>query len=143
MFITEVHLFVADETFYADDDLNKWKVASGLETVMPNTAGVYHYKTTSHAYHINTCSLVVQGGARNHTIHVTDTGFEPKVLTAHAGDRIWWVWQEGEKEHNILQVCDVTTFSTNTTSKSFSKFSRTFLSQLTALRTQGLALAVG
>ena len=107
MFITDAYLFVADETFYADDDLNKWKVASGLETVMPNTAGVYHYKTTSHAYHINTCSLVVQGGARNHTIHVTDTGFEPKVLTAHAGDRIWWVWQDGEKEHNILQVCEI------------------------------------
>ena len=41
---------------------------------------------------------------QNHTIYVTDQGFEPKVVTIHPGDRIWWVWQEGTKQHNIIQV---------------------------------------
>ena len=84
--------------------MENWKVGSGIETAMPTNVGVYHFKTTSDTEQINTCSLVVQGGARNHTIHVTDAGFEPKVLSAHAGDRIWWVWQDGQREHNIIQV---------------------------------------
>lgn len=37
-------------------------------------------------------------------MHVTDSGFEPKVVTVHPGDRVWWVWQEGKKQHNIRQV---------------------------------------
>jgi len=41
---------------------------------------------------------------QNHTVHVTDTGFQPKVITVHPRDRIWWVWQGGKKPHNITQV---------------------------------------
>lgn len=41
---------------------------------------------------------------QNHTVHVTDTQFEPKVVTIHPGDRVWWIWQEGNKQHNIIQV---------------------------------------
>ena len=41
---------------------------------------------------------------QNHTVHVTDTQFEPKVVTIHPGDRVWWIWQEGNKQHNVIQV---------------------------------------
>ena len=41
---------------------------------------------------------------QNHTIHVTDRGFEPKVVTIYPGDRIWFVWQDSELQHNIIQV---------------------------------------
>ncbi|KAL5013162.1 hypothetical protein ScPMuIL_007432 [Solemya velum] len=41
---------------------------------------------------------------QNHTVHVTDNGFEPKVITVRPNDRIWWVWQSCKKQHNIFQV---------------------------------------
>ena len=35
---------------------------------------------------------------------VSDGGFEPKVLTIHPGDRVWWVWEDNKNLHNIVQV---------------------------------------
>ena len=37
-------------------------------------------------------------------MHVGDNGFEPKVVTVHPSDRVWWIWQDGKKQHNIIQV---------------------------------------
>lgn len=60
-------------------------------------------RTTNDYCQIFCCSITVPF-LQNHTIHVTDQGFEPKVVTIHPGDRVWWVWQEGSKQHNIIQV---------------------------------------
>jgi plastocyanin len=41
---------------------------------------------------------------QNYTVHVTDKGFVPKVLSVSTDDRVWWVWQGTTKPHNIIQV---------------------------------------
>ena len=41
---------------------------------------------------------------QNHTVHLTDNGFEPKVITVNCNDRVWWVWQSGKRQHNVVQV---------------------------------------
>ena len=41
---------------------------------------------------------------QEHCIAVSDMGFEPKVLTIHPGDRVWWIWEDTKLQHNIIQV---------------------------------------
>ncbi|KAK2161587.1 hypothetical protein LSH36_114g03020 [Paralvinella palmiformis] len=94
----------AGEGSYTDQTLERLKFDTGLETVQAASIGVYHYKVVEGGQSFSTCTIVSRGGPKNHTIYVTDQGFEPKVVTIHPGDRIWWVWQEGTKQHNIIQV---------------------------------------
>ncbi|XP_012935394.1 uncharacterized protein LOC101845075 isoform X2 [Aplysia californica] len=77
---------------------------SGLASVNFTTIGVYTYKISDVADNFDSCSVIVNPGPKNHTIHLTDTGFEPKVVTIRPNDRVWWVWQSGKKQHNIIQV---------------------------------------
>ncbi|ELT90741.1 hypothetical protein CAPTEDRAFT_219540 [Capitella teleta] len=92
------------EGSYMDDELEQLKVACGLETAQLGSVGVYHFRVSDSPNNISTCSVISNGGPRNHTVHITDKGFEPKVVTIHPGDRVWWVWQESKKQHNVIQV---------------------------------------
>ncbi|ESO91438.1 hypothetical protein LOTGIDRAFT_153880 [Lottia gigantea] len=77
---------------------------SGLATCQFTTIGVYHYRIAETDENINTCSVIVNPGSKNNTVHLTDDGFEPKVVTIRPNDRVWWVWQGCKKQHNIIQV---------------------------------------
>ncbi|XP_055958273.1 uncharacterized protein LOC126828357 [Patella vulgata] len=76
----------------------------GLATNHFTTIGVYHYRIAETDESVNTCSIIINPGSKNNTVHLTDNGFEPKVLTIRPNDRVWWVWQSCKKQHNILQV---------------------------------------
>ena len=41
---------------------------------------------------------------QNHTVTVSNKGFQPMKLKVDTGDRVWWVWQEANERHNIIQV---------------------------------------
>ncbi|XP_022109025.1 uncharacterized protein LOC110989168 isoform X4 [Acanthaster planci] len=76
----------------------------GLATVQLNTPGVYHYRVSDTPITVGCCSVIVNPGQKDHCISVKDTGFEPKVLRVHPGDRVWWAWENTKQQHNIFQV---------------------------------------
>ncbi|XP_041347758.1 uncharacterized protein LOC121367568 [Gigantopelta aegis] len=76
----------------------------GMATTQFTTIGVYHFRIADTGDMYSTCSIIVNPGPKNHTVHLTDNGFEPKVLTVRPNDRVWWVWQSCKKQHNIVQV---------------------------------------
>ncbi|XP_071807408.1 uncharacterized protein [Asterias amurensis] len=76
----------------------------GMATVQLNTPGVYHYRVSDTANNVGCCSVIVNPGQKDHCIAVSDMGFEPKVLTIHPGDRVWWIWEDTKLQHNIIQV---------------------------------------
>ncbi|XP_025107507.1 uncharacterized protein LOC112572161 isoform X5 [Pomacea canaliculata] len=76
----------------------------GAATVYFSVVGTYTYRISNAVDGFSSCSILVNPGSKNHTIHLTDNGFEPKVMTVHCNDRVWWVWQSGKKQHNIIQV---------------------------------------
>jgi plastocyanin len=44
------------------------------------------------------------GGARaasTHTVTLKNISFHPANLSIHRGDRVTWVWRDGETEHNV------------------------------------------
>ncbi|GFN84346.1 fibronectin, partial [Plakobranchus ocellatus] len=77
---------------------------AGLATTGFTTIGVYTYKVSDVGDSFGAGSIIVNPGPKSHTIHLTDTGFEPKVVTIRPNDRVWWVWQSGKKQHNVVQV---------------------------------------
>ncbi|XP_033744669.1 uncharacterized protein LOC117330483 isoform X1 [Pecten maximus] len=104
-----------DETTQLEDPLDSDAMGLcarvGLATAVVPATGVYHYRLYAtedtkdiNTKDMNTCSVIVNPGPKNHTIHLTDSGFEPKVITVRPSDRVWWVWQGGKKPHNIIQV---------------------------------------
>ncbi|CAD5112727.1 DgyrCDS1945 [Dimorphilus gyrociliatus] len=96
-----------NEHAYMDQECEKLKAQIGVDTVIFGTVGVYHYRVPDCPDIINSCSIICENGPRNYTVHVTDQGFEPKLVTVKAGDRIWWIWQESSRKalpHNIAQV---------------------------------------
>ncbi|XP_076447663.1 uncharacterized protein LOC143284653 isoform X3 [Babylonia areolata] len=76
----------------------------GASTMHFTTVGVYTYKLSDVGDTFNSCSVLVNPGSKNHTVHLTDNGFEPKVITVNCNDRVWWVWQSGKRQHNVVQV---------------------------------------
>ncbi|XP_052779768.1 uncharacterized protein LOC128217013 isoform X4 [Mya arenaria] len=103
---------VRDDEDYQDPEVYKYMDEAslmlytkvGLATTHFSTIGVYNYRIADSPSDFNTCSVIVNPGPKNHTIHLTDNGFEPKVITVRPNDRVWWVWQGGKKLHNIIQV---------------------------------------
>ncbi|XP_064633270.1 uncharacterized protein LOC135491376 [Lineus longissimus] len=93
-----------DKCQYIDDVAARTKTTLGIETTQVNNVGVYHYRVADSPNTISTSSIIVQPGPRNYTVHVTDKGFVPKVLSVSLEDRVWWVWQGTTKPHNIIQV---------------------------------------
>ncbi|KAL3853216.1 hypothetical protein ACJMK2_016773 [Sinanodonta woodiana] len=93
------------ETYqHLDDESLKVCTKVGMATTHFTTIGVYHYRVSGAPESMNTCSVIVNPGSKNHTIHITDNGFEPKVITVRPNDRVWWVWQSGKKQQNVIQV---------------------------------------
>jgi plastocyanin len=44
------------------------------------------------------------GGARaagSHTVTLKNTRFHPGTLNINRGDRVTWLWRDGETEHNV------------------------------------------
>ncbi|KAH9503746.1 hypothetical protein Btru_066540, partial [Bulinus truncatus] len=78
---------------------------AGIAFITFSTVGVYTYKLTDKANKpLGIFSIIVNPGPKNHTIHVTDSGFEPSVITINPNDRVWWLWQSTKNQHNIVQV---------------------------------------
>ncbi|KAK3579080.1 hypothetical protein CHS0354_029940 [Potamilus streckersoni] len=93
------------ETYqHLDEESLKVCTKVGMATTHFTTIGVYHYRVNGAPESMNTCSVIVNPGSKNHTIHITDNGFEPKVITVRPNDRVWWVWQSGKKQQNVIQV---------------------------------------
>ncbi|XP_059161356.1 uncharacterized protein LOC131944640 isoform X2 [Physella acuta] len=86
-----------------DEDLRRMTQA-GLAFANFSNIGVYTYKLCDKTNTLGTCSVIVNPGPKNHTIYVTDSGFEPDVITIRPNDRVWWMWQNTKKQHNIVQV---------------------------------------
>jgi plastocyanin len=40
-------------------------------------------------------------GAASHTVVLHDIAFHPGTLRIHRGDRVTWLWRDGEVEHNV------------------------------------------
>ncbi|CAH1782616.1 unnamed protein product [Owenia fusiformis] len=93
-----------DQCTFLEGDAAKQCTLVGLAAAQVNSIGVYHYRVADSPNTLSTCSIIVNSGSKNFTIHVTEKGFQPKVVTVHPSDRVWWVWQEGKKQHNIMQV---------------------------------------
>nr|XP_034305803.1 uncharacterized protein LOC105321045 isoform X1 [Crassostrea gigas] len=92
-----------DESKYQHPDEETVKLVTdvGFATVFYSTTGVYHYRVRNS----NVCSVIVSPGEKNHTIHLTDSGPEQKVImSVRPNDRVWWVWQSTKKQHNVIQV---------------------------------------
>ncbi|XP_063446523.1 uncharacterized protein LOC134726026 isoform X8 [Mytilus trossulus] len=89
---------------HLNEDAIRLCTSVGLATTQYTTIGVYNYRIVNGPDSMNTCSVIVNPGPKNHTIHLTDNGFEPKVITVRPNDRVWWVWQSSKKPHDIIQV---------------------------------------
>uniref|UniRef100_A0A1I8IKR8 Fibronectin type-III domain-containing protein n=1 Tax=Macrostomum lignano TaxID=282301 RepID=A0A1I8IKR8_9PLAT len=63
-----------------------------------------HFKLNNAPNSLASSTLIAAPGPRNHTITITETGFEPKKLSVCSGDLVWWVWQRPDRLHNVLQV---------------------------------------
>ncbi|GFR62052.1 hypothetical protein ElyMa_001861900 [Elysia marginata] len=87
-----------------DEEGIRLMTRAGLATTNFTTIGVYTYKISDVGDSFGAGSVIVNPGPKSHTIHLTDTGFEPKVVTIRPNDRVWWVWQSGKKQHNVIQV---------------------------------------
>ncbi|KAK3103976.1 hypothetical protein FSP39_023382, partial [Pinctada imbricata] len=90
---------------FLDDEALSLCTQIGYCSVFYNTVGVYHYRVANGPDNLNTCSVIVNPGEKNHTIHLTDNGPEQKVImSVRPNDRVWWVWQTTKKAHNVIQV---------------------------------------
>ncbi|XP_046358181.2 uncharacterized protein LOC124136325 [Haliotis rufescens] len=100
----ETEAYSAEMYIDLDEASMKLLTRVGHATYHFTTIGVYNFRVADTGDSFTTCSVVVNPGSRNHTVHLTDNGFEPKVITIRPNDRVWWVWQSGKKQHNIIQV---------------------------------------
>jgi plastocyanin len=50
---------------------------------------------------IPTVALGGAGSASTHTVILKEIRFHPATLKIHRGDRVKWVWRDGETEHNV------------------------------------------
>jgi plastocyanin len=41
---------------------------------------------------------------KDHKIEISDSGFNPSIINVNPEDRIWFVWTDTKKSHNIRQV---------------------------------------
>ncbi|XP_048739977.2 uncharacterized protein LOC125654190 isoform X5 [Ostrea edulis] len=92
-----------DESKYQhpDEETVKLMTDVGFSSVFYSTTGVYQYRVRNSTV----CSVIVSPGEKNHTIHLTDSGPEQKVImSVRPNDRVWWVWQSTKKQHNVMQV---------------------------------------
>ncbi|XP_067685414.1 uncharacterized protein [Haliotis asinina] len=101
---SETEVYSAEMYMDLDEASMKLLTRVGHATYHFTTIGVYNFRVADTGDSFTTCSVVVNPGSRNHTVHLTDNGFEPKVITIRPNDRVWWVWQSGKKQHNIIQV---------------------------------------
>ncbi|KAK6994911.1 fibronectin, partial [Biomphalaria glabrata] len=78
---------------------------AGIAFLNFSTTGVYTYKLIDKTNKsISAISMIANPGPKNHTVNVTDFGFEPQVVSIRPNDRVWWLWQHVKKQHNIVQV---------------------------------------
>ncbi|XP_077978814.1 uncharacterized protein LOC144434231 [Glandiceps talaboti] len=89
---------------YIDNNGGRLISSLGIETIQLNTVGVYHYRVSDSPITVGCSSIIVNPKTRNHTVVVSDDGFEPRVSTLNPGDRVWWIWDNSFEQHNIIQV---------------------------------------
>ncbi|XP_070557721.1 uncharacterized protein [Ptychodera flava] len=76
----------------------------GVETIQLNAVGVYHYRVSDSPMTVGCSSIIVNPKVRDHTVLITNEGFEPRVSTLNPGDKVWWIWEDCREQQNILQV---------------------------------------
>ncbi|CAG5119538.1 unnamed protein product, partial [Candidula unifasciata] len=86
-----------------DENAARLLARAGRATTNLANIGLFTYRVSDASEVTDSCSVVVNPGPRNHTVHLTDTGLEPKVVKIRPNDRVWWVWQSGKKQHNVRQ----------------------------------------
>uniref|UniRef100_A0A1I8IHZ5 PKD domain-containing protein n=1 Tax=Macrostomum lignano TaxID=282301 RepID=A0A1I8IHZ5_9PLAT len=87
-----------------DDSAQEAFASMGALMVTPSHAAIQHFKLNNAPNSLASSTLIAAPGPRNHTITITETGFEPKKLSVCSGDLVWWVWQRPDRLHNVLQV---------------------------------------
>ncbi|XP_033114658.1 uncharacterized protein LOC117115100 [Anneissia japonica] len=69
--------------------------------------GMFYFQTEGKSGgQLQLCIIQVKEIQREHKIDVTDTRYNPKLLTIHEGDKVWWEWSrlKCKKQHKIVQI---------------------------------------
>ncbi|XP_036357779.1 uncharacterized protein LOC115211041 isoform X2 [Octopus sinensis] len=93
-----------DKTDEMDEESKEILSKVGLICVCITTIGVYTYTVTCIQDIVSTCTVIAKPAPKNHTIHITEDGYEKHAITIRPHDYVWWVWQNEKLPHNIVQV---------------------------------------
>ncbi|RNA39086.1 hypothetical protein BpHYR1_016858, partial [Brachionus plicatilis] len=76
---------------------------SGVYTFRINSAGCYYFNVQSDGstYSITVISSSVQN---DHKVVITDSEAQPSILNIYPDDRVWFVWDDTKRPHNVRQV---------------------------------------
>ncbi|GAB1598182.1 uncharacterized protein LOC115211041 isoform X1 [Argonauta hians] len=94
----------SDKTEDMDEESKKILNKVGLICVCITTIGVYSYSVACTQDTISCCTVIATPAPKNHTIHISEGGYEKPAITIRPDDYVWWLWQNEKLPHNIVQV---------------------------------------
>ena len=76
---------------------------AGVYCYLIRKAGVYCFSLSNGKEHFTT-TVVATSVQKDHKVLVSDNGVKPSILNINPEDRVWFVWDETKKPHNIRQI---------------------------------------